>query len=587
VGLRKNRGKRLQRNRRLGGWRGRAGVLLFLACAALCCSAPAVAASNSDAQATHAYLVAQYRLATALWHEAASVRGAERAAAAQIARECRGVVSGMPQERSLPFSDLPRVRGENARLSQQKQTIEDEMVAAVWRPGDSLDRPAEEAYAGEVRPLSWSNPAIASALLAATAARLEALSAPAPSFCADARGWAQSGYRALSVASREFEASQAARRNSHREWKRSVEALLKPYENASDRALIRQTEAVEHKSTANFVAAVRRVFSLARIVGFPHTRTEERKPIILGHGRTAAGTYFEVRSKAGLLALASCRRSATVAYSRLGASELMIVSGPNSPICLSTPHFRHPAHFCEVGIETIQTAVPTSVRTVRLLLADGRTIESRVARIPRRNGGPIGVYAQQIRGSTSHAVALVELNADKEVVLTVKLPPYRCVKPRKEQEGILPTTKLANGRTPDGEPFAISTFGSFNGKPILTVDAGVDPELNEIESPPQAPKAFPWLLSIGCAPHPYAILYGILARPGKSVVAQTPQGADRLNSVPIEPRLHAKGPLVYGVFSALPSQLTVLGADGSTIYTENLQAKATEAAQFCEGYAEP
>jgi hypothetical protein len=44
---------------------------------------------------------------------------------------------------------------------------------------------------------------------------------------------------------------------------------------------------------------------------------------------------------------------------------------------------------------------------------------------------------------------------------------------------------------------------------------------------------------------------------------------------------------VYGVFTALPSQLTVLAANGSTVYTENLQGKAAEAAQFCEGYAEP
>jgi hypothetical protein len=75
--------------------------------------------------------------------------------------------------------------------------------------------------------------------------------------------------------------------------------------------------------------------------------------------------------------------------------------------------------------------------------------------------------------------------------------------------------------------------------------------------------------------------------PGKSVVARTPQGAIALNVVPVEPRVHARGPLVYGVFSGLPSELTVVGANGSTIYAEKLQAKATEAAQFCEGYAEP
>jgi hypothetical protein len=57
--------------------------------------------------------------------------------------------------------------------------------------------------------------------------------------------------------------------------------------------------------------------------------------------------------------------------------------------------------------------------------------------------------------------------------------------------------------------------------------------------------------------------------------------------VPVQPRLHAKGPLVYGVFGALLSELTVLEAHGSTVYTKNLHAKATEATQFCEGYAEP
>jgi hypothetical protein len=72
------------------------------------------------------------------------------------------------------------------------------------------------------------------------------------------------------------------------------------------------------------------------------------------------------------------------------------------------------------------------------------------------------------------------------------------------------------------------------------------------------------------------------------VTARTPQGVVALNVVPLEPRLHAKGPLVYGVFSALPTELMVLGdGNGTTVYTENLQAKAAEAAQFCEGYAEP
>jgi hypothetical protein len=213
-------------------------------------------------------------------------------------------------------------------------------------------------------------------------------------------------------------------------------------------------------------------------------------------------------------------------------------------------------------------------------------IKSHAVRVPRRDGGPAGIYAQEIRGSTSHAVSLVELNAGGVVVLTVKLPRYRCVKSHTEPEGLPTSMELASANTPEGEPFTITAFGSLNDEPFLSVDTGIDPRLEPAIGLGTS-KAFPWSLSIGCAPHPYTIIYGILMPPGKSVVAQTPQGVVALNVVPVEPRVHAKGPLTYGVFSALPSELTVLRANGSTIYTENLQAKATEATQFCEGYAEP
>jgi hypothetical protein len=580
---------RPRRKRWPGRWKGRVGAALVLAAAVLCGGVPVASALSSDAQATHAYLIAQYRLVRAALHEAVAARGVESATAAQIGRECPGVVSGMPQEsflRSFP-APSPRARGENARLSHQKQTIEEELDTAVERSGERLYRPAEEAHAAEVRRLSWSNPVIASTLQAATTARLEAVAAPAPPFCADAREWAQSGYRALSAASRVFEASHAARRNSAQAEERSLGTLLKPYENASDRVLIRKTNTIENKLVARAFAGVGTVLRLDRLVGFPKVGGEEPKQIPVGRGRTAAGTRFQVSTGAGLFGAGGCHRSAAVSYTRPGAPEALIEGGPNNPVCLSSPRYRHPALFCEVGIETIQAAVPASVRLVRLVLADGRTIESRVVRVPRGDGGPAGIYAQEILGSTSHAVSLVELNAGAGVVLTVGLPRYRCVKSRKEPEGLLTSTELASARTPEGETFTISSFGSFNGEPFVSVDTGVNPELNEPPIGRDAGKVFPWSLSIGCAPHPYAILYGILVPPGESVVAQTPQGAVVLNVVPVEPRVQAKGPLVYGVFSALPTELTVLGANGSTVYTENLQAKATETAQFCEGYAEP
>lgn len=188
-------------------------------------------------------------------------------------------------------------------------------------------------------------------------------------------------------------------------------------------------------------------------------------------------------------------------------------------------------------------------------------------------------------------MSLDELDADGGAVLALQLPRYRCVKPRGEPEEEPTATDLVNGRTPEGEAFVISTLGTlggtFNGEPFINVSAGVEPELDEFTAEFGATKAFKWSLKVGCAPHTYAILYGILVPPGESVLAQTPQGTVALNVVPLEPRLHAKGPLVYGVFTALPSELTVLGASGATVSTEDLQQKDTEVAQWCEGYAEP
>ena len=43
---------------------------------------------------------------------------------------------------------------------------------------------------------------------------------------------------------------------------------------------------------------------------------------------------------------------------------------------------------------------------------------------------------------------------------------------------------------------------------------------------------------------------------------------------------------MYGVFSTLPSELVVLGGNGTTLYTESLVAKGNEEAEYCGGYAE-
>ena len=518
---------------------------------ALCGSVPVAVASSSDTQATHAYLIAQYKLATALLHETAAARGAESAAAAQIARGCPGVVSGMPQEPSLrPFpAPLPRVRGENARFSEQKQTIEEELGAAVDR--ESLYLPAEEAFAAEVRQLSWSNPAIAAARSrdhVEAASRLrprstvlrrregvdpERLSRPVGD---------QPGIRGFTSGTEELRAGRTFAGHA-------AEALREHSGSSADP----QDQRLENKLLASAGAAVRTVFSLDRIVGFPRAGTEEPKPIAVGHESTAAGTSFQVSSESGgLFDGRGCHRSASVYYSRPGAPEVLIQGGLNNPICLSPPQYRHPALFCEVGIETIQTAVPASVRSVRLTLANGRTIGSRVVRVSRRDGGPAGIYAQEIRGSTSHAMSLVELNAGGSIVLTVNCRDTAVSNDAMHRRDSRRAQNSPAGAPQEENPSRSALSAVSTASLSSASDTGVDPELGEPAIGPGASKAFRWSLSIGCTPHPYAILYGILAPPGKSVVAQTPQGADALNVVPVEPRMHANGPLVYECSARCP-----------------------------------
>jgi hypothetical protein len=89
-----------------------------------------------------------------------------------------------------------------------------------------------------------------------------------------------------------------------------------------------------------------------------------------------------------------------------------------------------------------------------------------------------------------------------------------------------------------------------------------------------------------CPPREFAVIYGILSAPEDSVLARTPAGLVPLVELELAPDLHSHGPLVYGAFSEVPSELTVRRSDGSTLYSESLASRAHEETEFCAGYAE-
>ncbi|HTZ86636.1 MAG TPA: hypothetical protein VMB05_08210, partial [Solirubrobacteraceae bacterium] len=156
--------------------------------------------------------------------------------------------------------------------------------------------------------------------------------------------------------------------------------------------------------------------------------------------------------------------------------------------------------------------------------------------------------------------------------------------------------KLVQGTAPDGTPYTIEgalvEFPGHESSFSVNAQTGLEGSSEEEASIAVGPlggvpKPSPWHHLVGCPPHPFALVYGLLAPPGSSVLARTPEGLVPLAEQQLDPKLHADGPLFYGVFAALPSELIVRRADGSTLYTESLVTKAKENAEFCEGFAEP
>jgi hypothetical protein len=261
------------------------------------------------------------------------------------------------------------------------------------------------------------------------------------------------------------------------------------------------------------------------------------------------------------------------------------IEGSSSSLCLST-HDRRPSTSCDDGAEELALGVPASVRTVRLRLSNGHTIDSRVIPVPARDGGPGGVYAFVVQSSMAFPVRLTELDAHGKALRTIELAKSR--RCRHERSAAFPKfISLVHGTTPAGEPFTIQGAQfDFGGHPGFSLELQATGRDDTEETFTGQQRAFEFTLQSECAPHAYTIIYGTLAPPGDSVLAETSEGPVALTKVELDPSYHAKGPLFYGVYRTAPSALIVRRADGSTLYTESLVANAKEEAEFCEGYVE-
>jgi hypothetical protein len=579
-------------------------ALLGAAVLTVVAAAPASAINPADEAATHAFLQAEYEHEVAVVRAEPAEAAAAKAFADQLGGECAGVLKGEPSEEGegpVPTAQpTPRQRGEQARRGHQRSTIQEELQQAFLGALGQPDLPALRAFAAQTANLTWSDPRIAALIKAEVSSSLRTTEAPPTSVCADMRAWAASGFNALSPATRAFEASQRSRVREL-ETLVTLQSLLKPTEGPAELALVKRAKNYALRSGRAAIRPYEEVERLEHTLGRPENTFERREHApVIAHGVTATGRKYTIRVNTPETDFGpTCRRAVTVELTDTTRRQGVVVSsgGTDSTLCLDKREMRG-SPSAQGGCEglTVYTAVPASVRTVELRLRDGRTITSGVVRIPRRYGGPAGVYVESVPGKNAQPVSLTELDKAGRVVAVRRFgPEYRC--PRHEPEVHLPKlVTLVSGTTPSGEPFTVNGtlvhFGrhyefSLNAFGPATGGGLVEEISGEAIESPRGSRAFKQSLTTECAPHAYAIVYGTLAPPAATVLARTPAGLVPLTVVPIAAGLHAPGPLAYGAFTEIPSELIVRRADGSTLYTESLAAKVAEEAQYCAGYAEP
>jgi hypothetical protein len=178
--------------------RAMSGSRILVACvtAWVCFVLPASAGARifpGDRAATHAYLqaVLAERRATAT-AGSASIAATE-ALAAQVKRECPGVLAGAPpHSKDEPVSDATR-------------EIDGEIVDATFGAAERVVHPILETFDRTVSRLRWSSRKLTRLLRSLAREAAVQSGIPTPDLCSDLRYWVASGYTKLSAGTVAYE----------------------------------------------------------------------------------------------------------------------------------------------------------------------------------------------------------------------------------------------------------------------------------------------------------------------------------------------------------------------------------------------
>jgi hypothetical protein len=589
----------------------------------------AAAPSQQDRAATHAYLLAIYDYEQQiLANLPASVASAE-ALGASLGGECPSVVAGAPRGQfegpggrfeagpTGPPHQTARQLGEANRREHQVSTLENELDNSLALAFAAPDRAAAVTLADAVGSLSWSNAKLTQLARQVTSARAQTVAIAPPAVCADLRAWVASGYKTLSPATKQFV---SALRTDSAASLALLDKLFVPYEGPSEKAIVAQTVAVEKKKVEGDRTTLLRLLEhLPRTLGFPlsifealsKNQTHKPRPVAIAHGRTAGGERYTVSVEPAEAGRGREARSCGVQIETSAASgvrALRSVSISGGSNCRDSGKQPEPSVNCEEGRLAIRSNTLTRTRRVILLLSDGRRISSRVAVVPKRLGGPAGIYYQAVRGPSPIPVSLTELDAHGHKLRTVALPRVvECAKPAfRYLPGGLRT--IVHESVPaQGPAFSIvaqhyrflgHTYFEFKlevqplpdeaGGFALGGSVGESSEIIASSTLTSGHKPSPFSLQYqpGCRPHAYAIVYGLLKSPGVTVLARSAGTVQALRIVRIPASMHARGVIAYAALPTLPEELIVRSAKGRTISTEKLNPAGRELTEKCEGEAE-
>ncbi|HTY97828.1 MAG TPA: hypothetical protein VMB91_12355 [Solirubrobacteraceae bacterium] len=595
-----------------------AGLAALIMAAAPFASGKGSKASPQDRASSLAFLRAELAYTRARVASAPATLAAVQSLKGSLEGQCAGVMDGAPHETLggllAPRRPklTPRQEGEEKRHERQWSALNSELSWAVGVTELSASHEAALAFVEAIRQLRWSEPSL-TRLTTVLAETLELeVNGTVPAVCADMQAWVSSEYRTLTTATKALE------RSDEETLSHLFAALLSlkgptsvspvnHFQSTQEKQLEAALQAAEAQDSTKEAAVEHTVQQLQVGLGLQTQGEREaiEKPhkgaVEIGHGRTLTHTKFKVyveppQAEPGPLGATECVHPIAIwePFGSGKSSERFEL--PVGPVegCLSAGH---PAHSCQGSTIALELRTVPAARRVRLTLSNGRQVTSKVFRIPRRLGGPGGVYYQALKGPSPTPVRLEELGAHGRVLRAFGLALPHCPRPPAKRP-VRHTRTLVNAKLSGGTPFSIRGISTRLGRHKsfeLRAEVSTEPFslLNLFASEEgvlgsrRAQRTFATQVDKGCRPSEFAIVYGVLHVPRDAVLARTPAGLVALQHVRIPPGLHAHGVLAYIALPSVPEELVVRTPAGRTVATISLASTARAAREVCEGEAEP